>query len=356
MSTRWSRYVRTTGDDAFRNLWSELASEPTLVILGGGFDPRVPRALALLTEVASAATRVLRLDIEGGQEAEPGMLELAEANREAVDAIAKSTGACVVEQDFPEVHTRRSAGITMSRAFHEAGHLDDVRQVVVDISGLPRSVYFPFIRGLLMAADGAWGGNVHVVASDSAEIDAAIIEEGAEDPRALGGFAGKSSDESAATIWVPVIGEGMSQQLSALLEAIGPDEVVPVLPFPARNPRRGDDLLLEHQELLLDRLVVEPRNYLYASESNPFDLYRAITDLRNRYQEALRPLGTARFVLSTHSSKLLSIGVLLAAYEAGLEVMHVSPSRYGVRQDVNLAELADRCTTTGLWLAGDAYR
>lgn len=354
---RWSRYVNAAGADAFRDLWSELATAPTVVILGGGFDPRVPRALALLAEVATAPLHVVRLDIDGGEDAEAEMLDLADANRAAIDTIVKSAGASLVEQDFPDVQARRSAGITMSRAFHEAGHLDHAEQVVIDISGLPRSVYFPFIRGLLLAADGDWAGNVHVVASDSSAIDSAIIEEGAENPRALGGFAGQDRDvDWAATVWVPVLGEGMGQQLGALLEAIGPDEVVPVLPFPARNPRRGDDLLLEHRELLLDRLFVEPRNYLYAAESNPFDLYRAITQLRDRYQESLRPLGAARFVLSTHSSKLLSVGVLLAAHEMGLEVMHVSPSRYGVRHDVDLPALADRCTPTDLWLAGDAYR
>ena len=357
MSMRWSRYVTASGDDAFRDLWRELAAEPTVVILGGGFDPRTHRALELLAEVATAPLHLVRLDIDGGEDADIEIRELAETNRATIDTIVRSTDATLVEQDYPDVHARRSAGITMSRTFHEAGHLAGAQQVVIDISGLPRSIYFPFVRGLLLAADGDWGGNVHVVASESAQTDAAIIKEGAEDPRALGGFGGQTREiEWAATVWVPVLGEGMTQQLSALLEAIGADEVVPVLPFPARNPRRGDDLLLEHRELLLDRLLVEPRNYLYAAESNPFDLYRAITDLHNRYQEALRPLGAARFLLSTHSSKLLSTGVLLAAHEIGLEVMHVSPSRYGVRQGVDLTALAADCTPTNLWLAGDAYR
>jgi hypothetical protein len=354
---RWSRYVNVTGEVQFRDLWTDLGKEPTLVVLGGGFDPRVPKAVSVIAEVATAPLSIVRLDIDGGEEAQPAMLDLASANRAAINEIAKTVGATVTEQGFPDVHARRSAGINMSRAFHQAGHIDGARQVVIDISGLPRSVYFPFIRGLLLSADGGWGGNVHVVASDSSDIDSAIIEEGAEDPSPLGGFSGQSREiEWAATVWVPVLGEGIAQQLNALLETITPDEVVPVLPFPARNPRRGDDLLLEHRELLLDRLLVEPRNYLYAAESNPFDLYRAITELRNRYQESLRPLGAARFVLSTHSSKLLSIGVLLAAHEMGLEVMHVSPSRYGIRSGVDLTGLAQQCSPTDLWLAGDAYR
>lgn len=338
-------------------LWEDLDVKPTLVVLGGGFDPRVPKALGLLLDVVKGDVEVLRLDIDGGEGAEPEMLALAASNRNEVETLAKAAGVPIHEQEFPDVRARRSAGLTISRDFHKAGFLERFNQIVVDISGLRRSVYFPLIRGLLLASESEWTGNLHVVASDSAGLDGAIIEEGAENPSPLGGFSGQTrSVEWAATIWVPVLGEGMGEQLASLLDAIAPDEVVPVLPFPAAQPRRGDDLLLEHRELLLERLLVEPRNYLYAAESNPFDLYRAVTDLRDRYQESLRPLGAARLVLSTHSSKLLSVGVLLAAHEMSLEVMHVSPSRYGTRAGADLYELAQDCRPTDLWLTGDAYR
>lgn len=354
---RWSPYVLTSGEEPFLELWADLAREPVLLVLAGGFDPRVPRALSLIANVAQVPVDVVRLNIDGGEAADAGKLEMAHANQAAVEAIVAASGASLTEQPFPEVHARRSAGLNISRTFQEAGHLGSYQQIVVDISGLPRSVYFPVIRGLLQASDGGWKGNVHVVACDSGDIDASIVEEGAENPSPLGGFAGPTRDAQwAATVWLPVLGEGMSEQLASLLDAINPDEVIPVLPFPSTNPRRGDDLLLEHRELLLDRLAVEPRNYLYAAESNPFDLYRAVTDLTHRYQASLRPLGAAKFVLSTHSSKLLSIGVLLTAYEQGLQVMHVSPSRYGTRAGVDLTALATHAKPTDLWLTGDPYR
>ncbi|MEY2423024.1 MAG: hypothetical protein QOI95_3091 [Acidimicrobiaceae bacterium] len=354
---RWARYIRTAGDDQFGEQWEVLARDPVLVVTGGGFDPRVPRALRRLLEVAKAQVDVVRIELTGATE-DPEIAAITQANRTAVDALIADAGGTLIDQPFPSVQSLRSAGVNISRAFHEAGYLDRHKQILVDVSGLPRSVYFPLVLGLLRASATTWDGDLHVVACDSHEVDSALIEEGAEAPGPLGGFAGPTSDSAwATTIWIPVLGEGMSEQLAALLDAIGPEEVVPVLPFPSADPRRGDNLVLEHRELLTDdRFAVESRNYIYASEANPFDLYRAITDLHDRYQSALRILGAAKFVLSTHSSKLLSIGVLLAAYENGLEVMHVSPSRYGLRAGVDVASLANAGQLVDLWLAGEPYR
>jgi hypothetical protein len=153
-----------------------------------------------------------------------------------------------------------------------------------------------------------------------------------------------------------VIGEGIADKLRALYERIKPDEVVPVLPFPSEDPRRSDDLMLEHGQVLAGEFGVESRNFLYASEWNPFDLYRTIIDVHGRYQSALRTLGPARFVFSTHSSKLLSIGVLLAAFELGLQVMHVGPSRHGLRAGADVAALEGHGDVSDLWLTGKPYR
>jgi hypothetical protein len=354
---RWERYVRTVGDDQVVDLWAQFTGEPLLVVIGGGFDPRVPRALARLIEVAKGPVDVARLGLND-EATDPAMQDVAAANRQEVDELVATVGGQVYDQSFPSVHARRSAGANVSRAFHEAGYLDRYQRVVVDVSGLPRSIFFPFIRGLLQSTGAGWSGDLHVAACDSPEGDLAVLEEGAEAAGALGGFAGPPDDEPwAATVWVPVLGEGAGEQLAAVLEAIEPlDEVVPVVPFPAANPRRGDDLLLEHRELLIDRIAVEPRNLLYASESNPFDLYRSITQLYEHHRFVLRPLGAPKFILSTHSSKLLSIGVLLAAYELGLQVMHVSPSRYGLRADADPAALRSAGQLVDLWLAGEPYR
>lgn len=352
---RWSPYFRVHGDEQFGDLWAEQGTKPTLVVAGDGFDPRAPRALEVILDRASDQVSVVRIGLSSAATDETAR-ELTDTNRQYVNELVQSR-ATLSEQAFPAVHTLRSAGAAVSRTFHEAKHTDQYEQIVIDISALPRSVFFPLIAGLLKVVDRGWSGDLHVVVCENPQVDRAILEEGAEAAGALGGFSGPPDDENwAATVWVPVLGEGKEAQLAALVEAIDPNEVTPVLPFPAENPRRGDDLLLEYRELLVDRIAVEPRNYIYAAEANPFDLYRAVSELHDRYQAALRPLGAAKFVLSTHSSKLLSVGALLAAYERGLQVMHVSPTRYGLRSGVDLDALRKRNRLADLWLAGAPYR
>lgn len=196
---------------------------------------------------------------------------------------------------------------------------------------------------------------------DNPALDDVILEEGAEDAGTLGGFA--AGLEEARTIkeqpivWAPVMGHGKIAQLQTLLDFLDPDEICPVLPFPATNPRRADDLLLEYRDFLFsDEVEVAPRNFIYAAEANPFDLYRTLGALQSRYRRALAPLGPATIALSAHSSKLLSIGVLLAAYDHRLPVVNVSPTRYYMAEGTDIEALSEHHHLTHMWLAGEPYR
>src|SRR5262249_28573925 len=161
--------------------------------------------------------------------------------------------------------------------------------------------------------------NLQVVVCENPELDSIILAEGVMDPAPISGFiSGLTQDARPAEVrvWAPVIGEGQGAQLEALYHYLEPHEICPVLPFPARNPRRADSLIIEHRQLLFERMEVEPRNIIYADETNPFDVYRALCRLNARYGEAIAPLGEAKIVTSVHASKMLSLGVLLASWEA----------------------------------------
>ncbi len=190
---------------------------------------------------------------------------------------------------------------------------------------------------------------------DNPRVDALVAGEGVQTPDALPTFSDIDPREDVKKIWVPVLGEAEAERLSALFDDINPDEICPVLPFPAADPRRADELIGEYRELLFDRIDVEPRNFIYADESNPFDVYRTLSELNDRYREALRPLGDARMVLSAHSSKLFAMGVLLTAFEHGLEVRHASPASYGVRDFGALEGLDAYDFVVDLWLTGEPY-
>ena len=126
----------------------------------------------------------------------------------------------------------------------------------------------------------------------------------------------------------------------------------PFLPSPSLQPRRGDEIVSEYRSLLFGTWGVDPRGFIYADERDPFDIYRQIVDLANDYTESLAPLGNAYTIVSAHSSKLLSLGVLLAAVERKLAVMHVEPTGYYLPETINGLEANELFE---VWLTGEAY-
>lgn len=119
---------------------------------------------------------------------------------------------------------------------------------------------------------------------------------------------------------------------------------------------------MEYRELLFDQLQLDKSNFIYASETNPFEVYRQLRRAILHYAEALQPLGGSNAVISANSSKLLSVGALLAAYEikrAGrdIAIAHVEAHGYTVRnfEEYELDRLANESRLHCLWLFGDCY-
>ena len=95
---------------------------------------------------------------------------------------------------------------------------------------------------------------------------------------------------------------------------------------------------------------------IYAHEANPFDVYRALWRLSDRIGRALEPLGQATVVTSVHGSKLLAMGVLLAAWERRLPVVTTVATGYLIEEGTDLDVLAADNRLVGLWLLGAPYR
>lgn len=151
-------------------------------------------------------------------------------------------------------------------------------------------------------------------------------------------------------------GEGKNEQLIRLYDHVRPDEVCPVFPSPSVNPRRADNLVRQYRELLFDRLRVEPLNFIYASEWNPFEVYRQVCRTIERYNSALDALGKCKVVVSALSSKLFSVGALLAAYEAKrkgfmIGISHVETHGYRIHGDIESCDPE----LYSLWIAGECY-
>jgi hypothetical protein len=262
---------------------------------------------------------------------------------------------------------RRGGGRHVGRTVAAAHSLAAYRDVIVDISALPRSIFFPLIRALL-PSDAPPGAtqqgqvmprNLHVVLHESPTLDASIrdvLTERAEYIPGFAGFVDLEQDRDLPRIWAPVLGEYQEEALRRIEQKItsarDSPEICPVLPFPASDPRRGDRLLVEYQGLLTG-WQVELRNVIYAAEDNPFDVYRELCRLYDRYVEALDPLRGAKMIVSAHSSKLLSLGVLLAAVDRPeIAVAHVEATGYMVHGP--LPETVDGAVS-GVWITGEPF-
>lgn len=352
---RWYDYVFADGTDKSERLWAEACKSggTTLLICGAGFDPRTLDTPRRIAEQGRRELNVLAL--KPGVSGEHDDAEAAARENELV--LRALFGEQLTVLESPRVLDPNTVGTVLSRQLQAEHKVLDFDTVIVDMSGLPSSISFTVLQLLLQQSlpdvkdDRRFAGNLLVTVSEDVSTDARIIASGLDAPGTLAGFE-RLPDVPKTCIWVPVLGAGAGEEMRALTTLLEPDEVCPVLPFPSRNPRRGDELILEHRALLIDELQFEPRNVLYASETNPFDLYRQLVRLADRYRTALDPLGGATIVVSEHTSKILSLGVLLAAHEADIVVGHVRPMAYRL----DGSEPADRKPWIyTAWLTGLPY-
>lgn len=371
-SFRWRDYFLRDGD-GFNSFWKEFLAEKRrdlLFVLGHGFDSRMCEGVDRILSVGGDGTRDVALIAfdEGADSPSQMYVDQRRANGLRLEKLIQGRGEIRHRsiRMFSE-DNRRIGARSIAQEFASQEEFNSYTDVVVDISALPRSLFMPLLAKLLALFDvepkDGKLRNLHVIVSHSPVTDGSIVEEGLEESASyLHGFsAAKLESESTSSqpkIWIPVLGKRQQIQLERINQFVAPDEICPLLPSPAQNPREGDSIMIEYRELLIDQLRVEPRNIIFAAESNPFEVYRQIIRSILHYDRALKPLGGCKIALSAMSSKLASIGVLLAAYELGhcdqkvtVGVAHVESQGYRVDSTVT----APTATLFTLWLSGEYY-
>jgi len=366
---KWEHYLIRHGAD-FYVFWEEMFREKerrVLFILGLGFDPRMCTGLRAILNAGGTGLReclLIEFD-EGPNSPSRAYSQLVDKNREILDKLMAGKGTVnsvslpMWSEDGRRIGARRASESV------DASTINGFTDIVVDISALPRGIYYPIITKLLYHLDDISENrptcNLHVLIAENVSLDENIQEAGVdENATYLHGFSSDLEQEATAgipVVWIPVLGEGKETQLIRIYDHIKPDEICPVLPSPSRNPRRADNLVFEYRELLFDRLRVEPQNIIFSCERNPFETYRQIYSAIRRYHKALRALGGCKVVLSAVSSKLLSIGALLAAYEAkraGYKIGISYIESHGYVMNSNQVD-GDSEELFCLWLAGECY-
>jgi hypothetical protein len=324
---RWDNAVDFS-HGSFNNFWSERlkGKRDLLIIIGLGWDPRMSALLGLIKEFGGEGHRLVHeIHFSPSPTFESPYREFIENNGILLNNVA--SGWADIERI--NITTRKEGNFYIGddeiRKFYREYDLGSFSDILVDISALPKSLFFTLLLILVKKVDLKHvPGNIHVVACQDVELDHQITES-ADDTRILKGFKGKFGQESkkgVPIIWSPVLARNKAISLSKLYDAISPKDIYPILPFPAKDPRSDDDLLIEYRQIFASEWNLNPLNMIYAAEDDPLDVYRSLFSLYEQQEDALSPLGGITMVVSALSSKISSIGVFMAAYEKNMAVMH----------------------------------
>lgn len=324
-SMRWDPYSLSC-DKGFDEFWeAHLAGgeRRVLLILGRGFDIRAIETARRLHELGADITAWL-LAFDNGQDDSDDRKSRTEQNSEGLVALIGGARVREVGIDIGGVFSTNSTSRNTQNALLAAGGFTEFTDVVVDISAMPRMVAMTAVALVLKQLDDTFATsgtnvNLHVSAAESVSADLGAGRGSLRDQVSfVRGFSGQLTSQTTQGlphVWFPVLGEHQRERLELIHEHINPDEICPVVPFPSRSPRRGDEIIYEHRELLFDTFQAEPKNILLACEYNPFEAYKQLFEAMDRYRRALGELGGCKAFVSPLSSKLLSIAVLLACYD-----------------------------------------
>jgi hypothetical protein len=340
------------------DFWRDVSLEnrKVLFIFGLGFDPRCVPGMKAMVEaftsnrqidtVCARFTNHLDRDLPDNQRYTRESLHSIRSLRRHLDA--KGLQHYEIEVNL----FKRDGTITGdSRLLEEfediygGSRLDSYTDILVDISAFPRSLIYTLLAHLwrrrrygqnLYACLTDGGPNVITVTDFTSPAYWLVGERGVEGPK----------------VWIPVLGSDV-ERFQAIYEFLRPDDVYPIVPFPAANPRSGDDILLSARRLF-DQWDVPFGNVMYASGDVPFDVFRKIHDIVSNYEGLKRDLS---IVVTPLAGRTLSLGVLLAALWCDLDVCHVQPTTYTIAENGReaLKRWSETAVPTLYWLNGSIY-
>jgi hypothetical protein len=255
---RWDPYQLRPGRD-FDAFWADRLKDgkrKVLFLVGRGFDARataVPGRIVGLGKVGTLHGWILRY--RNGQPETPNAQKRIGAN---VAAFEKIFGAGLTEIEI-KMRGAGNSNVTSRNTRTAVSRRDELAQytdVIVDISAMPRTVALTAIAQLIALLDeiaqkDGPSVNLHVVVAESVSADRGHTSGSLSDTvTSLVGFSGQLTSESSANVprvWFPVLGEGQGARLERIRAELDPDEICPTIPFPSRDPRRGDRLIEEYR-------------------------------------------------------------------------------------------------------------
>ena len=353
----WDNCIAHFDDDVSEFAHSYFADikRKCLLISAAGFDPRAQKVPALLARTLGDRLSAIFIREERDRP-DPALLEKADANEVALREIVTDARVESIEvfgDDGAAVGGSRIAALLSNISIS-----DDITDVVLDLSAISIGIGFPAAKILLENCENAATRAFHLLIVSNPELDGRILSESADNAMSVKGFSGighLNSTLESAQIWLPQLAEGRKRVLTSIGAAISDRyKVCPMLPFPARDPRRADNLIGEYQNELVNEWQVDPRDLVYVSEWNPLDTYRSISLLKQRYDRTVEGIYFPRMILSPVGSKVVAAGALMAAIEHDLTVQYIEAVRYELNGDPSQG-LAQDDQLVHVLLSGPVY-
>ena len=377
---KWENYFLKHGE-ACLHFWEAFLRERRrniLYILAVGFDPRTYNGLKTLYSYSAngGARDVTAIRYFSTERMDDPIDTTVAGHIEEIEGFLRNKGYplptyknLILRSDSDTTSASANAAKDIIESLSDVQSYSDV---VLDISAMPRSIFISLANKLLTLIEHHNSGglpkiNLHLITTENSYLDSKIVERGIEDnPTFVQGYTiiEKARTSDYKKVWIPILGENQRDQFVKIRNLIQPDEICPILPFPSMNLRRGDELIDYYQDALIGDPAFNLANIIYADESNPFQTYRLLIEAIWRYKTSFDLLSGCKIYLSTLSSKLLSIGTFLAAYEtkqAHLEVgiLHVESRGHRIKEGVSEEEIKNIIRHNNLfeiWLTGEAYQ
>jgi len=346
-------------DDEAMSVLTEYFGRPDrhcLLIAGAGFDPRATYVAQAIAPVMKDRLEALLIREERG---------IAADNLKSAGDSSESTLVALIPKSqveridiFSSVDQAPVGGPRIVDILRKRSWPKELTDIILDVSALSIGISFPVARFLIDTFEDK-EVNVHIVIASDPDLDAQIRKEPSSKPIFVKGFLGENATSSPlapAQIWLPHLANDSELSLRTIYVDLGDIyKICPILPFPARWPRRPDDLIAEYSEILLDEWEISARDFLYVSEWNPLDSYRALKTLKKRYVRTVENVYAPRIVISPIGSKVMAIGAMMAAIECEMSVKYIETIRYEVISQEPLRSNTANIKLVHIWADGPVY-
>lgn len=386
----WNNYVFRRGVEV-EELWDQMFFERTrtgqalriLYVTGRGFDTRANSVMSkFLDRLSASQCSIEKADLLivgfSGYQLSDELHTLTAQNVAELQSMFGRFGTChsMMIDDSVEGEEGVSATIALRNSADKVlQHVSDQTDIILDVSSLPRIAYLTILLSLLakIAPDANESGGLvangvalQVLVAEDPTLDSLISsEDPSNDLTMIPSYSEALQSEAlkdSPLVWFPILGENRLAQIQKIEEGIPAwAEICPILPHPSKNLRRGDELLVEYDNLLFARRETPLSNIMYVNEAHPFEAYRQLLSAMVRFRETMATIGPCRLIVTPHASKLITVGSALACYEMKLRsadyqstvaIPYAEPKRYVAKvADI----IASRPEISALVLTGDAY-